>query len=73
MSSFIYRVDRNVVAGDLCPLVSNTQIGFLNLNVSWTSLAELLSLVCILQVAMYASELSWDLKVTILLGSNLQI
>lgn len=58
-------------AGDLCPLASNAQISFLNLNVGWTSLTELLSLVCILQVAMDAGEMSRDLKVTVFLGSNL--
>lgn len=58
---------------DLCPVASDSQIGFLNLNVGWTSLAELLSLVCILQVAMDGGEMSRDLKVTVFLGSNLQI
>lgn len=52
--------------------LDHTQIGFLNFNVSWTGLAELFSLTCILQVTPHSSELSRNLKTTVLPGSNLQ-
>lgn len=48
-----------------------SQVGLLNLDVGRAGLAEFLSLVSILEVPPHTSELGWDVKVTVLFGSNL--
>ena len=54
------------------PFVGHAEIGLLDFNVGWTGLAELFSLWGVLKVLPHAYQLGWDVKVAILLGSNLR-
>lgn len=53
-------------------LVGHAKVSLCNFNVSRTRLFELFSLTGILKVSPYACELGWDVKVTVLLGSDLK-
>lgn len=55
----------------LQPLIGHVQVSLLDLDVGRAGLSELLPLVGIVQVPPYTSELDRDVKVTVLLGSNL--
>ena len=54
------------------PFVGHAEIGLLDFNVGWTGLAELFSLWGVLKVLPHTYQLGWDVKVAILLGSNLR-
>ena len=54
------------------PCISYTHVGLLNLNVGRACLPELLPLIGVLKIPPYTAELGWDVKVTVLLGSNLR-
>lgn len=60
-----------MVQNNLFSFISHTQISLFNFNVSWTRLSEFFPLVGILNVSPHACELRGDVKVAVLLGSNL--
>lgn len=56
----------------LFPHVGHAKVSLFNFNVGWTRLSEFFPLVGVLNVSPHACELVRDVKVAVLLGSDLK-